>query len=116
MSTIKRNTRAGRTIFDNDKDRGTFKLRTIKKRKPNDEFILVDNWVGNAKQYARISAETVALDLCMEVHSVKQCFHKLNLDGKLSQGLNESPNSMHMRHDWGDAVCQWHPTKYEVLK
>lgn len=116
---MKRNRTPSRSIFDNEKDRGSFKNRIIKKRNPEKEFTLVEEHVLSSEPTSfghYVYAETVALDLQMEVHRVKQCFHQLNLAGKLSKGINESANDMHMRNDpYGDDVCQWHPTKYKVL-
>lgn len=60
-------------------------------------------------------AEKLAIELNIESHIVKQVFHKLNLEGKMSQAFKWRNGDMHTRNDpWGDDVVQWEANWYNV--
>ena len=61
-----------------------------------------------------VSAEQVSKHLKTKVHYVKQVFHKMNLEGKMSKAIKDY-GGMHSRYDpWGDCVCLWRANYYEI--
>lgn len=67
----------------------------------------------------QVYAEPIARHLRVKDHEVRQVFHKLNLEGKMSQAikwnLHECLGYMHTRYDRDD-VIQWEAKWYEVYK
>jgi hypothetical protein len=68
------------------------------------------------KDGAYVTAEDVGTQLRARKHLVEQCFHRLNLEGLLSQGLNLPPHDS-TRDRWspvGDSA--WRATVYTTRK
>lgn len=60
-----------------------------------------------------ITAEDIATKLRAKKSMVEQCFHRLNLEGILSQGHNIPPHdSTRDRHVWGVGDSSWIATLY----
>ena len=65
---------------------------------------------------SKIYAEEVAEHFKIKTHIVKQVFHKLNLEGTLSQAHNWRRTAMHTRNDpYGDVVVNWGATWYYFM-
>lgn len=65
----------------------------------------------------RITAEDVATRLRAKKPMVEQCFHRLNLAGLLSQGINSPPHDSTRDRSWpfGGPDSSWMATMYERL-
>ncbi len=61
-----------------------------------------------------ITKEAVAKIINVPEHQVRIAFHKLNLIGKLSQGVNVPPHDS-KRDFWGGNDSSWSATKYTIL-
>lgn len=61
-----------------------------------------------------ITKEAVAKIMNVPEHQVRIAFHKLNLIGKLSQGVNIPPHDS-MRDFWGGNDSSWSATQYKIL-
>ncbi len=61
-----------------------------------------------------ITKESVAKIMNVPEHQVRIAFHKLNLIGKLSQGVNVPPHDS-KRDFWGGHDSSWSATQYTIL-
>ncbi len=61
-----------------------------------------------------ITAEKVATELRARKSMVEQCFHRLNLEGLLTQGHNQAPHdSMRDPWTWGKGDSSWCASYYK---
>lgn len=70
-------------------------------------------------EYGWVKAEDIASELRAKVPMVRQCFHKLNLEGILSQASNDGPHDSHRNRGMfgSDAfVSAWVASLYYVRK
>lgn len=88
------------------------------KKYPPDRLynLVVEHIRSNFAIGDKVYAEKVALHFKTATHYVKQVFHKLNLEGRVSQSINDY-GGMHCREDMhGDCVLQWSANHYIVYE
>jgi predicted transcriptional regulator len=80
----------------------------------------VRNLVVGVEPGQYITAEDIANKLRAKKSMVELCFHRLNLEGILSQGYNQAPHdSTRDRHMWGVVFgrgdSSWQATVYKKI-
>lgn len=68
-----------------------------------------------ASEKSFITAEQISTILRAKKHLVEQCFHRLNLEGILSQGVNHAPHDS-KRDPWRGSDSSWCATTYWLMK
>lgn len=103
--------------------RSNIKIASNKKYSKEQLYLLVveslQDGIGKHPNVDKWYAEPIAIHLKTKTHFVKQVFHKLNLQGKMSKAKRWNSHTMsgtmHTRLDWhNDQVVMWEANYYTV--